>query len=314
MKVTIACGQFAPAAGRIAPRMRAHIAAQAREARAPGGRAARAARAVPLRLSRAAAGARPGPCDPRGAEIRAACRVRARRTASRSASASPSATGRRLYNSMVFIDETGAAARGLPQGPPLGDRKGVGRRRGQGSQVRRRSRDAGAARGHVDLLRHPVSRMRPAPLRGGGVTLGLVGSAWFGPAEEWELAAAGARAGQRHVRCGAAVQGSFGTAPFHGGEPHRGPARPGPCPRHARAARRSSCAEYDDEAVEILPRAPARCSPTCAPRRMRKALLGDRPRGPALRAPCTGRLHGPQRGEGLRHRRGQGRRISSSSS
>ena len=72
------------------------------------------------------------------------------------------------------------------------------------------------AAGDVDLLRHPVSRGHPQP-RGGGVTLGVVGSAWFGPAEEWELALRARAMDNGIFVAGAAVQGAFGgrrsTAP-----------------------------------------------------------------------------------------------------
>jgi 5-aminopentanamidase len=49
-----------------------------------------------------------------------------------------------------------------------------------------------------------------------GATLGLVGSAWFGPAGEWELALR-SRALDNGIFCaGAAVQGSAAEQPFHG--------------------------------------------------------------------------------------------------
>lgn len=57
-----------------------------------------------------------------------------------------------------------------------------------------------------------------------GVTLGLVGSAWFGPAAEWELVARARAVDNGIFVAGAAVQGSFEGAAFHGGslivDPH----------------------------------------------------------------------------------------------
>ncbi len=43
-----------------------------------------------------------------------------------------------------------------------------------------------------------------------GATLGLVGSAWFGPAEEWELALRARALDNGMFVAGASVQGSFG--------------------------------------------------------------------------------------------------------
>lgn len=57
-----------------------------------------------------------------------------------------------------------------------------------------------------------------------GVTLGLVGSAWFGPAAEWELVARARALDNGIFIAGAMLQGSFGEARFHGGsiiaDPH----------------------------------------------------------------------------------------------
>ncbi|MGO9409353.1 MAG: carbon-nitrogen hydrolase family protein [Spirochaetia bacterium] len=49
-----------------------------------------------------------------------------------------------------------------------------------------------------------------------GVTHALVGSAWFGPAAEWELAVRARALDNGIFVAGAAAQGSFGNAPFHG--------------------------------------------------------------------------------------------------
>jgi predicted amidohydrolase len=49
-----------------------------------------------------------------------------------------------------------------------------------------------------------------------GVTLALVGSAWFGPAAEWELAVKARALDNGIFVAGAAVKGSFGDVRFHG--------------------------------------------------------------------------------------------------
>ncbi len=57
-----------------------------------------------------------------------------------------------------------------------------------------------------------------------GVRLAFVGSAWFGPAAEWELVARARALDNGIFVAGAAVQGRFGDAAFHGGslivDPH----------------------------------------------------------------------------------------------
>jgi predicted amidohydrolase len=81
-----------------------------------------------------------------------------------------------------------------------------------------------------------------------GVTLGVVGSAWFGPAEEWELALRARALDNGIFAAGAAVQGSFGAQPFHGESMIVDP--------HGRVLARAPegreeiiFAEYDDAAV-----------------------------------------------------------------
>lgn len=84
-----------------------------------------------------------------------------------------------------------------------------------------------------------------------GATLGLVGAAWFGPAEEWELALR-SRALDNGMFCaGAAIQGSFGGQSFHGGslivDPH------GAVLARAREGETTVIdAEYDTSAVEAF--------------------------------------------------------------
>jgi predicted amidohydrolase len=81
-----------------------------------------------------------------------------------------------------------------------------------------------------------------------GATLGLVGSAWFGPPEEWELALRARALDNGMFVAGASVQGDFAGAPFRGAslivDPH------GRVLARAReGAEEVICAEYDEEAV-----------------------------------------------------------------
>jgi predicted amidohydrolase len=82
-----------------------------------------------------------------------------------------------------------------------------------------------------------------------GATLCLVGSAWFGPEDEWELALRARAIDNGMFAAGAAVQGSFGSLPFHGAslivDPH------GRVLARARADRDDViAAEHDAEAVK----------------------------------------------------------------
>jgi len=81
-----------------------------------------------------------------------------------------------------------------------------------------------------------------------GATLGLVGAAWFGPAEEWELAVRSRALDNGMFVAGASALGSFQGAPFHGASLIADP--------HGRLLARAKdgveqviCAEYDEEAV-----------------------------------------------------------------
>jgi predicted amidohydrolase len=93
--------------------------------------------------------------------------------------------------------------------------------------------------------RFPESARR---LARSGATLGLVGSAWFGPEEEWELAVRARAMDNGMYVAAAAVQGAFDAIPFHGAslivDPH------GTVVAHARRDRDDLIiAEHDDEAV-----------------------------------------------------------------
>jgi 5-aminopentanamidase len=84
-----------------------------------------------------------------------------------------------------------------------------------------------------------------------GATLGLVGSAWFGPPDEWELAVRARALDNGIFVAGASVLGSFGAAPFRGAsliaDPH------GRVLARAReGAEEVICAEYDDGVVQAF--------------------------------------------------------------
>ncbi len=82
-----------------------------------------------------------------------------------------------------------------------------------------------------------------------GVTLGLAGAAWFGPAAEWELAARSRALDNGMFVAGATLQGSFGKDPFHGAsiivDPHGKVLASAP-----EKEERVITAEYDPAAVE----------------------------------------------------------------
>ena len=82
-----------------------------------------------------------------------------------------------------------------------------------------------------------------------GATLGLVGAAWFGPADEWELAVRARAMDNGMFVAGATVIGAFGSAPFRGTstivDPH---GKVLACAREGRAE--VICAEYDSATVE----------------------------------------------------------------
>jgi 5-aminopentanamidase len=81
-----------------------------------------------------------------------------------------------------------------------------------------------------------------------GATLALAGSAWFGPAEEWDLAVRARALDNGIFVAAASLQGSFGTSAFHGAslivDPH------GRVLAQAAEGRDDVVtAEYDDDAV-----------------------------------------------------------------
>ncbi len=220
MKVTVACGQFAPAPGDIAANLDT-IAAQARQAARRG-----AALLVLPELCLSgypSAAAAPGGAVEAGSAARQALADCARAEGIGLCVGVVERSGQSLFNSMISIDETGVtravyrkvhlwvsekewatpgkSLAGFDPGPRLpGFRAGMW---------------------ICYDTRFPECARR---LARDGVSLGLVGSAWFGPADEWELAVRARALDNGMYVAAAAVQGSFGEAAFHGGslivDPH----------------------------------------------------------------------------------------------
>ncbi|MGA2613421.1 MAG: carbon-nitrogen hydrolase family protein [Spirochaetia bacterium] len=133
-----------------------------------------------------------------------------------------------LYNSMAFLDRSGA--------PPIVYRK-----------IHLWVTERGWAAEGKQLVSFGMDGLRcgmwicydcrfPEAARAlalGGVRLAFVGSAWFGPAAEWELAARARALDNGIFVAAAAVQGRFGDAAFHGAslvvDPHGLPGRDTRC-------------------------------------------------------------------------------------
>ncbi|MGA2976168.1 MAG: carbon-nitrogen hydrolase family protein [Spirochaetia bacterium] len=241
MKTVIACGQFAPASGDIA-----------RNTERIDGFAAEAARrgAAVLVLPELCLCGYPSREESRGRAVapngpemaRLAECARSRGISLCFGFVELEPTGI-LHNSMAFIDRTG--------------RLGGVYRKVHLWAAEKEWADPGEGFGCVDLgslklgmwicydTRFPEAART---LARSGATLGLVGSAWFGPAEEWELALRARALDNGMFVAGAAVQGRFGEADFHGASLIVSP--------HGRVLAQAEegrdeliCAEYDSDAV-----------------------------------------------------------------
>jgi 5-aminopentanamidase len=242
LKFTLACGQFAPAPGEPA-RNAARIAALAREAAARG--------AALLVLPELCLGGYPTPEQARAAAVpadgdlvRSLGAAAAENRVALCFGFAERGDGGILYNSMACLGPDGrllAVYRKVhlwitekAWAVPGGSFEGF---------------DLGGVQAGMWICydtRFPEAARRLARF---GVTLGLVGSAWFGPADEWELALRARALDNGIFVAGAAVQGSFGGQPFHGEslvvDPH------GRVLAHApEGAEQLVTAVYDDAAVE----------------------------------------------------------------
>lgn len=242
MKTVIACGQFAPVPGDINGNIE-RMRAQAREAARLGARVLVLPELCLCGYPEAGeAEARAVAAD--GPEIgRVGTHTREAGVALCFGFVERSADGK-LRNSMAFVDERGRLA-AVYRKVHLWITEKAWAVPGESFQ----SFDHGSLRLGMWICydtRFPEAARRLAL---SGATLCLVGSAWFGPEDEWELALRARAVDNGMFAAGAAVQGSFGSAPFHGAsliiDPH------GRVLARARADRDDViAAEHDDDAVK----------------------------------------------------------------
>jgi predicted amidohydrolase len=119
--------------------------------------------------------------------------------------------GGALRNSMAFVDAAGEL-RATYRKVHLWKSEAAWATPG----TRFESFDAGIARAGMWICYDTRFPEAPRALALAGATLGLVGAAWFGPEEEWELALRARALDNGIFVAGAAVQGAFGSQPFHG--------------------------------------------------------------------------------------------------
>lgn len=242
MNATLACGQFAPAAGQLQDNTE-RIRSFAREAAARG--------ASVLVLPELCLCGYPPADRARAWAVRAEGPEMARvfETARESSIAlclgfaelSPDGT---LYNSSAYVDRTGAL-RSVYRKVHLWVTEKEWARPGSGFQA---MTDGGLSVGMWICYDTRFPEAARAVARAGG-RLALVGSAWFGPADEWELAVRARAMDNGIYVAGASVLGSFGGAPFRGASLIADP--------HGRVLARARdgvedliTAEYSDAAVD----------------------------------------------------------------
>ena len=244
MKTLIACGQFAPSPGDVTRNL-GSIRRQAREAAQLG---ARILVLPELCLcgypSAAEARARAVALD--GAEMEEAreC-ARSARIALCLGLAERAPDGR-LFNSMAYVDAEGTLRSVYRKVHLWVDEKSWAVP-GTGFE----SFDTGGLRLGIWICYDTRFPESARSLARSGATLGLVGSAWFGPEDEWELAVRSRAMDNGMYVAGAAVQGAFDTIPFHGAslivDPH------GTVLARARRDRDDIIvAEHDDEVIRAF--------------------------------------------------------------
>jgi predicted amidohydrolase len=242
VRFTIACGQLAPTTG--------DIAGNTARMRALAGEAARAGATVLvlpelclcgyLRAedARARAVAATGP---EIAGLRACARENRIALAFGFAEAAP---GGALHNSMAFVDSLGTLTAVYRKVHLWATEKTWAEPGASFSAF-----DALGIRAGMWVCYDSRFPEAARTLARAGATLALVGSAWFGPAEEWELALRARALDNGIFVAGAAVLGSFGDDPFHGEslivDPH------GAVLAKAASGRSGIiCGEYDTTVVE----------------------------------------------------------------
>ena len=244
MTITIACGQFAPTPGDLAgnsERMRA----QAHEA------ARRGARLIVLPELCLCGYSSPEEARVRAVDIRGT-EIRALQECARSIGIAlcfgfaERAYDGQLHNSMAFVDRDGAL-RSVYRKVHLWKAESVWASPGTGFP----SFEAGSLRLGMWICYDTRFPEAARSLALSGATLCLVGSAWFGPAEEWELAMRARALDNGIFTAGASVVGVFEKDLFRGVslivDPH------GRVIARAREDREEViCADYDDGAVEAF--------------------------------------------------------------
>ena len=241
MKLILACGQFAPAGGDFSGNI-GHIRALAAEASRRG--------ASLLVLPELCLGGYPSATEARswavpkdGREMAEVGACAAEHGLAMCLGFAERAEGDLLFNSAAYVDRTGAL---------LSVYRKVHLWVTEKDWARPGERFAATKDGELTAgmwicydSRFPEGARS---LARAGATLGLVGSAWFGPAEEWELAIRSRALDNGMFVAGASVLGAFGGSPFHGAsliaDPH------GKVLARAEEGREQVIwAEYDDEVV-----------------------------------------------------------------
>lgn len=244
MTITIACGQFAPASGDLA-RNSERMCAQALEA-ARGGARLLVLPELCLCGYSTPEEARTRAIDVRGAEIRGLQECARATGIALCFGFAERADDGRLHNSMAFVDDDGSL-RAVYRKVHLWKTESAWASPGTGFP----SFEAASLKLGMWICYDTRFPEAARSLALSGATLGCVGSAWFGPAEEWELALRSRALDNGIFVAGAAALGSFGKAPFRGEslvvDPHGTVL--------ARARRRKQgiiTADYDFAAVEAF--------------------------------------------------------------
>lgn len=242
MKATLACGQFAPAAGGIQENI-AHIRSLALEA-ARNGAAILVLPELSLCGCPPASDARAWAVRADGPEMSAVADCARENAIALCLGFAELAPDGVLHNSAAYVDRSGTL-RTVYRKVHLWVTEKEWARPGTGFAA---MTDVGIRLGMWICYdtRFPEAARS---LARAGARLGLVGSAWFGPPDEWELAVRARALDNGIYVAGAAVLGSFGASPFRGASLIADP--------HGRVLARARegtedviFGEYDDAVVE----------------------------------------------------------------
>ncbi len=209
MEVIIACGQFTAAPGDI----RANIAAMRGQAKEAAGRGAGLIVFPEMALSGylAAAELRALAARPAGPEVAALARAARELSIAVAFGFAELAGDGRLHDSMAFIDAAGSL-RSVYRKVHLFGSEGEWAAAGAGFE----SFDFGGLRIGMWICYDTRFPEAARSLALSGATLCLAATAWFGPAEEWELALRARALDNGIFTAGAALQGSAIGQPLRG--------------------------------------------------------------------------------------------------